>query len=464
MSIIDHTDPRTLASIDLPVAFPKDFLWGTASAAYQIEGAVHEDGRGPSIWDQFSATPGKTYQGETGEIATDHYHRYLEDIALMKSLNMGAYRFSIAWPRILPEGTGTINQAGIDFYSRLVDGLLAQGIAPSATLNHWDLPLALYEKGGWLNRDTAYAFADYAELMARHLGDRVDWWQTHNEPWCIAYLGYGNGVHAPGLKDISLIPTVAHHVLLAHGLAVPRLRTHKHPGAQCGITINFTPAYAADDQPATQQAVEKAQRENRWFTDPIFKGAYPAGLFDDFGVAPPPIQDGDMAIISTPIDFLGVNNYTRSVYQATSDGSQSKVVHPVPDSLYTEMSWEVYPAALRNLLVWLYQEYAPQTMIVTENGAAFPDTWEPASDVVHDPLRVAFLHDHIQAVGEAIAQGVPVKGYFVWSLIDNFEWSHGYSKRFGIVYIDYPSQRRIIKDSARWYGSFIQHQHELHQE
>lgn len=463
MSIFDDTDTQAKEEIDLPVSFPKDFIWGAATAAYQIEGAVNEDGRGPSIWDQFSATPGKTFEGHTGEVAIDHYHRYPEDIALIKSLGLGAYRFSISWSRVLPQGTGAVNEAGLDFYDRLVDGLLAQGITPSATLYHWDLPQALQEKGGWVKRDTAYAFADYAELMARRLGDRVGWWQTQNEPWCIAFLGYGVGAHAPGIQDMSVIGTVGHHVLLAHGLALPRLRAHVHPGAQVGITANFTPAYAADEQPVTLMAVEKANRENRWFTDPLFKGTYPAGLFADLGTTPPPIQDGDMELICAPIDFLGVNNYTRTLYQATEDGSASQVVDPVPGALYTEMPWEVYPQALRNLLVWLHTEYAPRALIVTENGAAFVDDWDGRSEPIHDPLRVAYVHDHIQAVGEAIERGAPVKGYFAWSLTDNYEWAFGYSKRFGLVYVDYPSQRRIAKESARWYASFIRRQHELHE-
>jgi beta-glucosidase len=461
MSILDHTDPQAQASLDLPVPFPNDFIWGAATASYQVEGATSEDGRAPSIWDQFAATPGKTYQGHTGEVAIDHYHRYPADIALMKTLGLSSYRFSISWSRVLPEGAGAINAAGLDFYDRLVDELLAQGIAPMATLYHWDLPLALYEKGGWLNRDTASAFADYAELMARRLGDRVAWWQTHNEPWCIAYLGYGIGEHAPGLQDMSLVPTVGHHVLVSHGLALPRLRAHLAPGAQIGITINFTPAYAADTHPTTLAAVEKARRENRWFTDPLFKGVYPAGFFDDLHVAPPVIADGDMALISAPIDFLGVNYYTRSLYQTVEGEASAHPVDPVPGALYTEMHWEVYPQGLHDLLVELQQEYAPKAMIVTENGAAFVDEWDGSSESVHDPLRVAYLRSHLQAVGEAIEQGAKVRGYFAWSLADNYEWSFGYSKRFGLVYVDYASQRRILKDSGRWYANFIRRQREL---
>lgn len=459
MSILDHTNTQAEATIDGIKAFPRDFLWGTATASYQVEGAAHEDGRGPSIWDQFAAIPGNVEQGDTGEVANDHYHRYREDVALIKSLGLGAYRFSISWSRVLPQGVGTLNQAGLDFYDRLVDALLEQGIRPMATLYHWDLPLALHEKGGWVNRDTAYAFADYAELMARRLGDRVSLWQTHNEPWCVAFLGYGIGVHAPGIKDMLLVSTVGHHLLVAHGLALPRLRAALPADAQVGITLNLTPAYAADDYPATLAAVERAGRENRWFADPLFRGAYPAGLFDNFGGALPPVQDGDMELISAPIDFLGVNNYTRVLFQANADGSQSQPVETVPGSLYTAMHWEVYPQGLSDLLLWLHEEYAPDALIVTESGAAFVDEWDGSSELVRDPLRLNYMRDYIRAVGKAIEQGAPVKGYFAWSLMDNFEWAYGYSKRFGIVYIDYPTQRRILKESAHWYARFIHQQH-----
>lgn len=461
MSILDHTNPQAEVERQEKQLFPADFLWGTATAAYQIEGAAREDGRGPSIWDQFAATPGNIDQGDTGEIASDHYHRYLEDITLLQTLGLGAYRFSISWSRVLPHGTGAINQAGLDFYDRLVDALLARGITPMATLYHWDLPLALHEKGGWVVRETASAFADYAELMARRLGDRVSLWQTHNEPWCVAWLGYGLGIHAPGIVDPSLVATVGHHLLVAHGLALPRLRANLPAGAQVGITLNLTPAYAADNWPATHAAVARAERENRWFADPLFRGVYPEGLYADLGSAPPPVRAGDMELISAPIDFLGVNNYTRVLFQASADGSQSLPVRHLPGTHYTAMDWEVYPAGLRDLLLWLHTEYAPAALIVTESGAAFEDTWDGSSDLVSDPLRVAYTRDYINAVGHAIVQGVPVKGYFAWSLMDNFEWSYGYNKRFGLVYIDYPTQRRIPKESARWYSNFIRRQRGL---
>jgi beta-glucosidase len=461
MSMIDNAQPAIKVDTYLQSVFPADFLWGAATASYQIEGAAYEDGRGLSIWDQFAATPGKVYQGENGDVAADHYHRMPEDVALMSELGLNAYRFSIAWPRILPQGTGTVNERGLDFYDRLVDLLLARGITPLVTLYHWDLPLALHEQKGWLNRDTACAFADYAEVVTRRLGDRVDWWTTLNEPWCSAYLGYDIGVHAPGIRNKQSSYIAAHHLLLAHGLALSRLRAYTRKSAQLGITLNLTPVYAADDRPETLRAVEQADKmSNRWFLDPIFRGNYPEGLFADAGVAPPPIRPGDLDIIATPIDFLGVNNYSRSLIRTqtgeSGDGTNRRYEHVagVADAAYTEMGWEVYPQALTDVLVRVHRDYAPRAIAVTENGAAFADRWD-GSDHVSDSQRVDYLREHLKALGRARAEGVPVKGYFVWSLLDNFEWAEGYSKRFGIVYVDYPTQRRIIKDSGRWYAAFI---------
>src|SRR6266700_806282 len=463
MSIIDNAKPRMMVDTHVTSVFPADFLWGAATASYQIEGAAYEDGRGLSIWDQFAAIPGKVHQGENGDVAADHYHRMPEDVALMAKLGLNAYRFSIAWPRILPQGTGTVNGRGLDFYDRLVDTLLTRDITPFVTLYHWDLPLALHEKGGWLNRDTAFAFADYAEVVARRLGDRIDWWTTLNEPWCSAYLGYDTGAHAPGIRNKQAAYIAAHHLLLAHGLALPRLRAHTWKQVQLGITLNLTPVYAANDHPETRQAVEWADKmSNRWFLDPIFRGSYPEGLFTGAGVAPPLIHDGDLDIIATPIDFLGVNTYSRSLIRARVEENGAgdsttrhyeQVAAPA-DSLYTEMGWEVYPQALADVLVRVYRDYAPRAIAVTENGAAFADQWD-GRDSVSDPLRVQYIREHIQAFGQARAQGIPVRGYFVWSLLDNFEWAEGYSKRFGIVYVDYPTQRRIVKDSGRWYAAFI---------
>src|SRR5579885_633196 len=319
MTTLDNTQVQSQAQVDtrLAAAFPPGFLWGSATASYQVEGATHEDGRSLSIWDQFAATPGKTFQGDTGDIADDHYHRMPQDVALMAELGLGAYRFSLAWPRILPQGRGLVNSPGLDFYDRLVDTLLAHGIKPFATLYHWDLPIALEEEGGWVNRDTAYAFAEYAEVTARRLGDRVEAWITLNEPWCSAFLGYGIGVHAPGLQNRQAAFDAGHNLLLAHGLAVPRIRASIRPGAQVGITLNFTPQYAADERPETLHAIERADAfSNRWFLDPIYRGSYPDNLFSSFQVNPPSVQEGDFAIISAPIDFLGVNYYSRSLMQS----------------------------------------------------------------------------------------------------------------------------------------------------
>ncbi|HEY7346778.1 MAG TPA: GH1 family beta-glucosidase [Ktedonobacterales bacterium] len=451
--------------VSLADAFPPTFLWGAATSSYQIEGATREDGRGLSIWDQFAATPGAVYQGQTGDIAADHYHRMQDDVNLMAEMGLGAYRFSIAWPRILPKGSGKVNQRGLDFYDRLVDALLAKGITPAATLYHWDLPLTLHKRGGWLNRQTAYAFADYAEVVARRLGDRVDWWITQNEPWVAAFLGYGVGVHAPGMRDISAAVVAGHHLLLSHGLALPRLRALTRPTAQLGITLNLYPVYPANDRPETAQAVQRADDFlNRWFLEPIFCGRYPDTLFVDLKVAAPPVEDGDLALISAPTEFLGVNYYSRRVVRALSPGSAPGLWNPsafedvgvIPGATYTEMGqgWEVYPQGLADLLVRLKNDYAPPALLVTENGAAFEDHWD-GDGHVSDPQRLDFVRGHIQAMAEAVAQGVPLRGYMVWSLLDNFEWGHGYSKRFGVVYVDYATQRRILKESGRWYASFV---------
>lgn len=446
----------------LEASFPAHFLWGACTSAYQIEGAVHEDGRGSSIWDQFAATPGKTFQGETGAVACDHYHRMPDDVQLMADLGLSAYRFSIAWPRIQPAGTGTPNERGLDFYDRLVDTLLTHNITPLATLYHWDLPLALHEQGGWLNRDTAARFADYAEIMGRRLGDRVPWWLTMNEPWCAAFLGYGNGLHAPGMQDTQAAFIAGHHLLLAHGHAMQRLRATTAPGTQLGIALNLNPAYPHDNSPETMRAVQEVDRfNNGWFLDPIFRGTYPAQLFADFKVAPPDIQPGDMALIQTPLDFLGVNYYSRSLiplHQGTSPiGTSSATVVSDQDGNFTEMGWEIYPPGLTDLMVQLDHDYHPPKIVITENGAAFADEWD-GGDRVEDPRRTEYLQAHIQALGAAIVQGVPVAGYFAWSLLDNFEWAEGYSKRFGIVYVDFPTQRRIIKASGHWYADFIRGQ------
>lgn len=439
---------------------PPDFLWGASTSAYQVEGATCEDGRGSSIWDDFSATPGKTHCGETGAIAADHYHRVQEDVTLMAEMGLNAYCFSIAWSRVIPEGKGAINQRGLDFYDRLVDTLLAKGITPVTKLYHWDLPSALQDRGGWLNRDIIHDFADYAEVVARRLGDRVDWWITHNEPWCVSYLGHGIGVHAPGIRDEQLGIIAGHHVLLSHGLAVPRIRAHTHSHAQVGITLDIYALHAADDCPETLKAVEQADAfRNRWFFDPIFKKRYPERLFTDFGFVPPRIQEGDFDIIATPIDFLGTNYYTRWVIRSANPNNKDsnlpyEQVTPVPGASYTQMGWEIYPEGLLEVLERIHREYAPPAILITESGAAFPDCWN-GDGIIPDRERMQYLCQHIESVGRAVAKGIPVRGYCAWSLLDNYEWAEGYSKRFGVVYVDFPSQKRIIKSSGQWYASFI---------
>ncbi|GHO83729.1 GH1 family beta-glucosidase [Dictyobacter formicarum] len=442
---------------------PRDFVFGAATASYQIEGATHEDRRGTSIWDTFAATPGKVYRGHNGDVADDHYHRMPQDVELMSQLGLDAYRFSIAWPRILPQGRGNVNQPGLDFYDRLVDALLARGITPFATLYHWDLPQHLEDAGGWTNRETAYAFADYAEIVARRLGDRVAGWITLNEPWCSAYLGYGNGLHAPGIQNRQAALDAAHHLLLAHGLAVPRIRATIAPEKQVGITLNVYPVYAEDERPETARDVALADAfSNRWFLDPLFRGSYPETFFADMGLNPPPIQADDLTTISVPVDFLGINLYSRHLVRGSNQvplADAVATVAPVPEACYTDMAWEIYPAALKDMLVRLHNDYAVKALYVTENGAAFSDSWDGKSAVVSDPRRVAFLQEYITAAAEAVQAGVPLKGYFVWSLMDNYEWAEGYRKRFGVVYVDYDTQQRIPKESVLWYSSLIKDHH-----
>ncbi|MGO8950375.1 MAG: GH1 family beta-glucosidase [Ktedonobacterales bacterium] len=455
MTISDMTQLRSELDPSLVDVFPPDFQWGASTSSYQIEGATHEDGRSLSIWDVFATTPGAVYQRQNGNIADDHYHRMRDDVALMARLGIRSYRFSVAWPRIIPDGAGATNPPGIAFYDRLVDVLLEHDIEPTLTLYHWDLPLCLHDRGGWLSRNTALAFAEYAHVVSRQLGDRVKRWITINEPYCAAYLGYGSGLHAPGLRDPQSAFIAGHHLLLAHGLAVQRIRQNV-PDAQAGISLDLSPVYGADDLPETLSSMERLDRfKNRWFLDPIFRGKYPDSLFAEQRVAPPPIQDGDLAIISVPTDFLGVNYYQRSVVSGDPDNPGSvKWIYPVPGSSYTNMSWEVFPKGLTELLLRLHRDYSPQAILVTENGASYDDDWD-GGDHISDPERQHYLVTHIEAIAHALEEGVPVQGYFVWSLMDNFEWSEGYSKRFGLVYIDYPTQQRIVKDSGHWYRDFL---------
>jgi beta-glucosidase len=433
--------------------FPTDFIWGAATAAYQIEGAAHEDGRAESIWDRFCATPGKVRNGDSGAVACDFYHRYPEDVALMRSLGLDAFRFSIAWPRILPEGRGRVNQAGLDFYDRLVDELLANDIKPFPTLYHWDLPQVLEEAGGWPDRGTAEAFVEYAEVVASRLGDRVSTWITHNEPWVAAWLGHALGVHAPGRTSTQDALSAAHHLLLSHGWATEVLR-RESPEAEVGIALALTHTYPATDSEGDRAAAWWADGSfNRWYLDPLYGRGYPDDMVEHFGSEGPPVQDGDLETIATPTDFLGANYYFRQVVSEDPDGGRPILVRD-SDWSFTAMGWEVYPDGLHDLLVRLRDDYSPPVIYIFENGAAYDDLRGHNGDVA-DPERQAYLAEHLAAVGRAIEDGVPVRGYFAWSLLDNFEWAEGYSKRFGIVYVDYPTLERVPKGSFYWYRDFI---------
>ncbi|HEY5661888.1 MAG TPA: GH1 family beta-glucosidase [Gaiellaceae bacterium] len=432
-------------------SFPSDFVWGAATASYQIEGAAHEDGRGESVWDRFCATPGKVRGGDTGDVACDFYHRYPEDVRLMKELGLDAFRFSIAWPRVVPDGRGPVNAAGLDFYDRLVDELLANEIEPFATLFHWDTPQALEDEGGWRERSTAEAFVEYTEAVVGRLGDRVRHWITHNEPWVYSWVANAWGVHAPGRTSEVDAVAVAHHLLLSHGWAVEAIRKLS-PDARVGITLNLAHIYPATDTPEDEAAAYRRDGEdNRWFLDPIFRGSYPADLLDRNELVAPHVRDGDLEAISAPLDFLGINNYSRFIVAAGADGPR---VVGNPDAEHTDMGWEVYPDGLHDVLVRVARDYEPPAIYITENGAAFPDV-RVHDGHVHDLERTAYLESYIAAVGRAIAADAPVKGYFVWSLLDNFEWAFGYSKRFGIVYIDFPTLERVPKDSFYWYRDLI---------
>jgi len=428
--------------------FPSNFLWGAATASYQIEGAWNEDGKGESIWDRFSHTPGKVTNGDTGDVACDHYHRYLDDIAIMRQLGLKAYRFSVSWPRVVPAGRGIINPRGLDFYDRLVDALLAANIEPFLTLYHWDLPQALQDQGGWENRDAGHAFADYAALMVKRLGDRVTYWTTFNEPGVIAFDGNLSGEHAPGNQDARITFQVAHNLMVAHGLAVQAIRA-ANPSLLVGIVLNEWGADPASNDPADIAAANVAwERSETHFLDPIFKGHYPLAVHDIVGNDMPKIRDGDMALISQKLDYLGINFYSRNLIAATG------TIDPVPGSEYTDMGWEVCAPALRRLLNRLHKEYRLPPIYITENGAAFPDEVSP-DGCVHDERRLDYLKNHFIQTRLAMQDGVDVRGYFVWSLFDNFEWGHGFTKRFGIVRVDYETQQRIIKDSGRWYSQVI---------
>ena len=454
------------------IVLPAGFELGVATAAYQIEGAVNEGGRGVSIWDTFSHTPGRVAAGDTGDIACDHYHRYRDDVRLMKDLGVDSYRLSVAWPRIQPEGRGAANVAGLGFYDRLVDSLLEAGIAPAVTLYHWDLPQALEDGGGWRNRDTAARFAEYAALVHAHLGDRVQRWITLNEPWCSSFLGYANGRHAPGAREGAGALAAAHHLLLGHGLAVAALRAEAREGQQVGITLNLQPVSAATSSPQDVAASERTVLSaNLLFTDPVLEGRYPALArqvympLTDFGF----LHDGDLATIAAPLDFLGVNYYFPSrvcaaayvednpALRTADDLGAQEVISP--DEELTAMGWPVEPAGLTRLLTWLRDTYPTLPPIyITENGRACQDVVAPDGQV-DDSDRVRYLDGHLRAVVDAIEVGVDVRGYYCWSLLDNFEWAEGYSKRFGLVHVDYATQQRTPKSSFSWFRSLIAEQH-----
>ncbi|MFC4609511.1 GH1 family beta-glucosidase [Streptomyces maoxianensis] len=456
----------------MSMTFPPAFLWGTATAAYQIEGAVREGGRTPSIWDTFSHTPGKVEGGDTGDTAVDHFHRRAEDVALMAGLGVGAYRFSVSWSRVQPTGRGPAVQRGLDFYRGLVDDLLDHGIRPVLTLYHWDLPQELETAGGWPERDTAHRFADYARIVAEALGDRVDMWTTLNEPWCSAFLGYGSGVHAPGRTDPVAALRAAHHLNLGHGLAAQALRSALPAGAQLSVSLNPSVVRASSQSPADLDARRRIDAlANRIFADPILKGTYPRDLFADTGALTDWsfVHGDDLAVIEHPLDWLGLNYYAPSVVSAATDnrpersdghgasehspwpGADSVSFHQPPGER-TEMGWSVDPTGLHDLLLHYTREAPGLPLMITENGAAYVD--KPAADgSVHDPDRIRYLHGHLSAVHRAIADGADVRGYFLWSLMDNFEWSYGYGKRFGAVYVDYETLARTPKSSAHWYAA-----------
>ena len=442
-------------------SFPEGFLWGVSTSSYQIEGAVHADGRGESIWDTFSHTPGKIINGDNGDQAADSYHLWKDDIALIKEMGIQAYRFSIAWPRVMPSGTGKINEAGLAYYDHLVDGLLAAGIKPVVTLYHWDLPAAL--PGAWLNRATAEAFVDYTDVVTRRLGDRVKMWTTLNEPFCAAFTSYAFGVHAPGEVNLEHALRAGHHLLLAHGLAVPVIRANV-PEARVSIVMNPAPVYAASDSAADREAARFQDGFiNRWLLDPLFGRGYPADMRADFtrmGIwkdQPEYIQPGDMEVIAAPTDLMGINYYSPSRVKADpAHPDQPELAQRyIPGGVETtDFDWEIYPQGFYDLLDWVNRTYAPKSLFIAENGASYADGPD-AGGKIHDARRIAYLHSHLISLARAVEAGIPVEAYFHWSLLDNFEWSAGYSQRFGLVYVDFATEKRTIKDSGYSYRKVI---------
>ena len=437
-----------IKSSDLIAHFPPEFAWGVATSAFQIEGAANEDGKGLSIWDTFCRQPGAIADASNGDIACEHYHRLEQDLDLIAELKVNTYRFSISWPRVQPDGAGAWNEKGMEFYARMIDGLIARGIAPYVTLNHWDLPEQLQAGGGWASRDTVQHFVQYALEIARRFGDRVDSIVTHNEPWVVSILGNESGIFAPGIKDRAVAMQVSHHLLLSHGLAVQAL---KAAGCKCklGIVLNLSPIHSATN---SAEDIAKARLDDgllvRWYMDPLFKGRYPQDVMTHLGTDAPRIEAGDMEAIAVPMDFLGVNYYTRTVASATGPWDNRDSGRAI-----TGMGWEIYPEGLTELLLRLARDYAVPPMYVTENGGSFDDVVEDGK--VHDAERTDYLVRHIAAVADAMRQGVNMGGYMVWSLLDNFEWASGYEKRFGIVHVDYQTQERTLKDSAMWYRDFL---------
>jgi len=438
--------------------FPDEFVWGAATASYQIEGSPDADGKGKSIWDQFAHTEGRIWNNDTGDVACDHYLRFKDDVKMMADLGLNSYRFSISWPRIFPAGGGTPNTRGLDFYRKLVDELHKFSIQPAATLYHWDLPQALQDKGGWENRDTARYFAEYAAYLFESLDLPVSMWITLNEPWVVAVLGNAFGVHAFGQTDFNQALQVSHNLLIAHGLAVNAFRQVKRVDEKIGITLNLAPVQPLTDSEEDMKAAHRSDGFiNRWFLDPIFKGSYPEDMVEIFSRSfkVPLFSEEDSIMVSEPLDFLGINNYTRVLVESTGDDNafMGSPVNP-PDADYTEMGWEVYPEGLYELLVRVHRDYGPLPLYITENGAAFDDQLL-ADGSVNDDKRVAYLRGYIEQCWKAVQEGVPLKGYYLWTLMDNFEWAFGYSKRFGIVYIDFETQKRYPKKSADWYKQVI---------
>ena len=437
--------------------FPADFRWGVSTSSFQIEGAGREDGRGESIWDRFCSEPGRIRDGSNGLVACDHYHRWPQDLDMAKSLGVNAYRFSIAWPRILPRGRGASNEAGLAFYDRLVDGMLERGLDPWATLYHWDLPQVLQDQGGWTSRETVAAFLEYTDVVTRRLGDRVMHWITHNEPWCSCMMSYWEGVHAPGGRNLADAMLASHHVLLSHGQAIPVIRRNV-PGAQVGITLSLHPLIAASASPEDAAAVTRHDGlRNRWFLDPLHGRGYPQDTLALLGDAAPRVLPGDLEAIATPTDFLGVNYYFPEVIADAADESHGPMRTRLVERegvQRTAFGWEVSPEGLVELLTRIQRDYAPAVIQLTENGSTFEDVLTPDGRV-HDAERLSYLQRHLAALKTAIDAGVPVKGYFAWSLLDNFEWAEGYLRRFGLAYVDYATQRRTLKDSGLWYGRFL---------